>query len=70
MPVVCVTHYKTSREATTFILNQSVVKELLPLFVKLVSPFIIWLISVSDEVGVSFILHICSWRSALVAWLW
>ena len=30
MPVVCVTHYKTSREATTLILNQSVVEKLLP----------------------------------------
>ena len=25
---------------------------------------------ISDRVGVSLILHICPWRSALVAWLW
>ena len=25
---------------------------------------------ISDRVGVSLILHICPWRSALVSWLW
>ena len=65
LPVVCVTHYKTSRGSYHSCSQSECSWEASP-FVKAVSPYG----SISDEVGVSLILHICPWRSALVAWLW
>ena len=55
---------QTSRDASNF--NQSLitVAKLLPFDL-----FAESLISISGEVGVSLILHICPWRSYLVAWL-
>ena len=54
---------QTSREATNLILNQCSL-EAYP-FVKLVSTFSFQkAYSISGEVGVSLILHICPWRSA------
>ena len=51
---------------TSRLLNQSVVEKLLPISVSLRKLSY----SISGEVGVSLILHICLWRSALVACLW
>ena len=57
---------QTSREATNLILIQSVVEKRLVL---LNSISFQKAYSISGEVGVSLVLHICPWRSALVAWL-
>ena len=67
----CACDIQTTRKATMQSHSESKCSlEAYP-FVKLVSPFSFQkAYSISGEVGVSLILHICPWRSALVAWLW